>query len=183
MLTSHQGWGALSSRTRPHHAMVRAACFMLLISCIAGTEATAQEFLRITLGEGGVSAQRYSSRAATSVTALDGARVVLKQVNGKDYAIKAGHHGRSWFQVQQVPANASYIAVTPHTAGTKVALEITIAEKAGDHLTSLETTASGTIGEWIELASHRPAAAGSGGKRYSSSGKQRLLAIKVERLP
>jgi len=152
---------------------------VLLAACVLSAGSNAQELLRISIGHGAGAGQLYSSSLPTSVTTLDGARVVLQRASGREYGIEAGHEGWSWFQVQQVPAQSSYIAVTPRLEGQEVSLDITIAEKTGEQFTSIGTSASGALGEWIELVGYRTADTGS--RQYSSSAGRGQLAIKVEK--
>ncbi|NND66427.1 MAG: hypothetical protein HKN19_02460 [Halioglobus sp.] len=155
---------------------------LLLITCAASADATAQELLRVTIGAGEGSSQRYSSRTPMSVTTVDAARVILRQASGTDYRVEAGQRSLTWFQVQQVPADASYIAVTPQVEGDNVTLVISLAEKNGAQFTSLDTTVGGKLGEWIELTGGPSSDARKGGRQYSSSSQPDQLAIRVDKV-
>ncbi|NND68739.1 MAG: hypothetical protein HKN19_14215, partial [Halioglobus sp.] len=99
-----------------------------------------------------------------------------------DYRVEAGQRSLTWFQVQQVPADASYIAVTPQLEGDNVTLVISLAEKTGDQFTSLDTTVGGKLGEWIELTGGRSSDTREGGRQYSSSSQPDQLAIRVDKV-
>lgn len=154
-----------------------------LALCTATLAPLAQEPLRITVGAGTANAKRYDTSATTTVTTVDGASVVLKRSSGRDYSLEAGHHGWSWFQLQQVPEDESYIALTPRLQGQAVSLDITLSVKEGTRTTALETTASGSLGEWIVVLGGNSGDDGTGGRRYSSGGELQQLAVKIEKLP
>lgn len=157
------------------------AAFCLV--CVASAATVAQEPLRITIGaasEG--TAQRFGSRPATSVTTLDGARVILQRATGRDYMLEAGTYGWSWFQVEQVPAQASYISLTPRLEDQRVTLEFIFIERTGDDFISLESSASGPLDTWIVLAGEPPGDGGSGTRTYRSASSSEQLAVKVEKM-
>ena len=159
----------------------RTIALSVLLLCALGPGAHAGEPLWITLGDGPSAGRSYSSRADTRVVTEAGAEVILQRASGKDYTIEAGLGGWSWFQVQQIPAAESYVALTPTVQDDNVSVELKIADRNGAAFSAVETTASGRIGEWIVIVSDAASDAGRGGKTYSSKGRDRSLAILVER--
>lgn len=160
----------------PLHTFILA----LLLSLFLSAAAQAQESLQLTFGQGQAGDRLYSSRAFPSLRAQAGSQVILQRSRGTDYRVEAAPYGRTWFQVQEVPAAETYIAVTAQTQGDQVTLEIRYSDRTADNAVSLATTVSGGLGEWIPLV--QPAAA-TNGKRYNSSTAQKSLAIRVDRAP
>jgi len=153
----------------------------LTLLCALGFSASAGETLWITLGDSPSAARSYGSKPDTRITAAAGSEVVLQRASGRDYAIEAGVGGWSWFQVQQVPARESYVALTPTLEGDNVSVAIKIAERNGDTFNAIETTAGGKLGEWIVLLDDANSSSAPGSKTYSTRDRGKLLAILVEK--
>ncbi|GAB5452982.1 MAG: hypothetical protein Hals2KO_33100 [Halioglobus sp.] len=151
--------------------------------------AAGPEPLLLTFGPGHVGAQRYSSKPQTSVQTVDGARVVLQRERGTEYRLQAGEKTWTWFQIEEVPASESYLAVTPTLDGDTVTLEIDYRDRQGDTSTSFASTLSGEVGSWIMLMTTgqpmQKSAAGStrsytaGSQTYSSADS---LSVRVDRV-
>ena len=159
--------------------LTRALSLILLYAlCFS---ASAGETLWITLGDSPSAGRSYGSKPDTRITAAAGSEVVLQRASGRDYAIEAGVGGWSWFQVQQVPARESYVALTPTLEGDNVSVAIKIAERNGDTFNAIETTVGGKLGEWIVLVDNAAGATTAGSKVYGSKRPGQSLAIRVEK--
>ena len=158
----------------------RALVVMTLLSALC-LNANATETLRITLGDSPSAARSYGSQPDTRLTVDAGSRIVLQRSSGVDYAIEAGGDGWSWFQVQQLPAKESYVALTPTLVDNTVSIELKIADRSGDTFNAIETTVSGRLGEWIVLVDDAAGATSAGSKSYSSKRPGKSLAILVEK--
>tara|TARA_B100001540_G_scaffold315492_1_gene342881 strand:- start:2327 stop:2851 length:525 start_codon:yes stop_codon:yes gene_type:complete len=169
----------------PSTPLSRLAGLLLLLTCCTGAAAQAQapQPLLLTFGAGNSGVISSSTRQDTRMRGVDGAQVVLQRASGSDYKVVAGQRNWTWFQVEEVPATESYIAVTPRLQGDQVTLEVAYTHKDGNDRRALSTTASGPLGSWIVLLDDSPAPGSGGGKRYSSSAGSERLAVKVEKLP
>ena len=156
---------------------------LLLLGLACSSAAWSQQALLLSLKAGQGADRVYSTRGATQLQVVEGARVILQRSRGRDYRLEAAERGWTWFQVQQVPAEETYIAVTPSIDGDRVALDVHYAGKDGDDTVSLTTSVVGELGEWIVLLGQDGAALERGGRRYSTAADGQRLAIKVERLP
>jgi len=156
--------------------------FLVMIVWPGGV-ASAQELLLLTLSQDGHtnSAKSYGTKAPTTLTVLEGNKVILQNSSGKDYRLQASQSGWSWTQVQQVPREMTYIAVTPQLQGTTAQLEVEYSNVDGDNATSYTSTVKGELGEWIPLLQTSGNVQPDRGKRYSTQDGASQLSVRVER--
>jgi hypothetical protein len=142
---------------------------LVLLSLLLCAPAQAAEMLRISFtdrppGHGKI----YSSNSAAPVRelrVLAGNTVKLQSQQGERYQAQAG--GWYWTQVQQVPAQANAVSITPQLQGANVSLEIAIYRQHNDRSSSYSTTVTGALGEWLQLLGPEHAAA-PGTRVYSA---------------
>ncbi len=172
--------------------MIRVLCLVAAVALGAfhtSVLAAGPQPLLLTFGPGQGGTQHYSSKPQTSVQTTDGATVVLQREHGTEYRLQAGEKTWTWFQIEEVPASESYLAVTPTLDGDTVTLEIDYRDRRGDTSTRFSSTLSGEVGSWITLMSTgqpmQDGAAGStrrytaGSQTYSSADP---ISVRVDRV-
>ena len=157
----------------------RTPCVVLALLLSHGSPAWAQDLLLLTFASGLPSDKTYSTQAVTSLTTVDGRRVVLARSAGTDYETRASRGLWSWTQVQQTPRDATHLTVTPTRQGGDVVLDIQYSSRKADEAILYSSTVKGRLGQWIPLL--QPAdTADSGGNHYSTATQRQRLAVKVE---
>lgn len=163
--------------------------FFLLCALVCAP-AQAAEMLRISFtdtppGKGKI----YSSSNASPIPelrVLAGNTVKLQSQQGDRYQAQAG--AWYWTQVQQLPAQANAVSITPQLDGDTVRLEVYIYRQHNDRNSTYSTTVTGVLGQWLQLLA--PEAATTPGTRVYSAGSSggtaqlhpRGLFVKVDSL-
>ena len=163
-----------------YRTLIKAA---LLYTLLHASSLHAQESLQLTFGHGPDTGKLYSTRSFPSLRVQDGKQVILQRSSGTDYRLQASKHSLTWFQVQEVPAAETYIAVTPQVTDDQVTLEIKYSDSAAAEAVYYSSTVSGDLSKWIPLLHFAGAEPEAGGKQYSSSTSSEPLSIRVDRLP
>lgn len=141
-----------------------------------------QELLQLSFAEGRSPASKvYGTVPVTTVSVSAGQQVVLQKSSGRDYRLQASEFGRAWTQVQQVPRNATAIAVTPRLSGTEVLLEVTYSNVEGDEALNYSSSIKGELDSWIPLYQSAAASETEGARHYSTAGQSSQLSVRVER--
>ncbi len=142
---------------RPLMRLIIAALCCVAMLCPGGfasaqIRSAAPGNIRITFAsqvpQAGVISTR--SQAATELLVQSGQLVRLARQSGRDYQLRAG--GFYWTQVQEIPANAESVAVTPtlqDDGSVEVALEV--AHKQGTRMQRYSSTLIAAPGEWLQL--------------------------------
>lgn len=102
-----------------------------------------------------------------SLNAASGERVSFAKRSGRDYRLQASG-GFFWTQVQELPRDASAVAITPtlqDDGSVRVALEVF--QKAADRERSYSSTLIAQPGEWLQLMG-TPASQQRGVKVYGT---------------
>ncbi|MDZ7784028.1 MAG: hypothetical protein U5K56_14190 [Halioglobus sp.] len=157
----------------------RTPCVVLALLLSHGSPAWAQDLL-LTFASGLPSDTTHSTQAVTSLTTVDGRRVVLARSEGTDYESRASRGFWSWTQVQQIPRDATHLAVTPTRQGDDVVLDIQYSSRKGDEAILYSSTVKGRLGQWIPLLQPADTADSAGGNHYSTATQRQRLAVKVE---
>lgn len=125
----------------------------------------------------------YGTSAAPTtptISTRSGERVLLQQQSGRDYQLQGTPLGRAWTQVQQVPRQATSLAVTPLVEGDRVTLDIEYSRKEADDALEYSGRVNGALGEWIPLL--QGGSQGATGVKTWSAGKNASgLSVRVER--
>jgi hypothetical protein len=143
---------------------------LVLLCLLACAPAQAAEMLRISFTDSPPGHGRiYSSGGEAPVRelrVLAGNTVKLQSRQGERYEAQAG--GWYWTQVQQVPAQANAVSITPQLEGENVSLDIVIYRQRNDRNSTYSTTVAGALGEWLQLLG--PEHASAPGARVYSAG-------------
>ena len=126
---------------------------LVLLCCAAQTQAQALLYLTFAAGPppSGKVYGTTTEQTATTLSVVDGQQVVLQRKTGRDYRLQGAAQSWSWTQVQQVAANETYIAVTPHMHDGNVTVDVTYSNTQGDKSTAYSSTVSGELDSWIPL--------------------------------
>ena len=163
--------------------ILRPILFVLL--CLGG-QAQAQSLLRVSFAVGPPPSGKVygaaAEQAATTLSVVDGQRVVLQRTQGTDYRLEGGSQNWAWTQVQQGAANETTIAVTPRVHDGKVNVEVNYSKVQGDASTHYSSTVSGELGRWIALIGGASAANHRSTRVYSAGDSNQQLSLKVEQV-
>lgn len=147
------------------------ACLLAFAAVFGAVNTQAAATLTISFAESRPSTGRvYTSDAADPVRelrVLAGSTVSLQTEQGRAYETSGG--GWGWTEVEQVPAQASAVSITPQLEGDTVTLEVKVYNRDGDSSGSYNTTISGPVGEWLQLLGPEQRQRSSG-KVYSAGG-------------
>ena len=158
-----------------------ASCLVLTVLLLShGSEARAQDLLRLTFTSGPVSGTSYSTQAVTTLTTLDDRRVILARSAGTDYQTQSSRGFWSWTEVQQVPREATYLAITPTRQGDDVVLDIQFESRKGNDAIRYSSTVKGRLGQWIPLLQPSDHVDAAGDRHYSTATDRQRLAVLVE---
>lgn len=158
--------------------------FILTIALCLASSAQSQTLLHLTFAQGppptgkvyGVS----SGQTAITLSVVDSKQVILARQSGKNYQLQAMPGSWGWSQVQQVPANATYLAVTPQIIDEKVTVEVSYSNTEGENSISYTSTVTGDIGEWIPLLVSTSRSNTKNVKVYTAGDANQQLSLKVE---
>lgn len=133
---------------------------VVYLYCFAVPQVLAEELL-LTLAPQPEIENTVSTRSlrSLSLSVSDGSSVSFARSDGRDFSLEA-RGGFFWTQVQQRPANAESMTLTP-TRQTDASFSVLVdrAIKQGDRQQSFRTTIVAKPGEWTQL--YGPAASGS----------------------
>jgi len=157
------------------------ASYLLLTLLLGhGPVAQAQDLLLLTFASGPPPDTTYSTQAVTSLTAVDGRRVVLARSRGTGYQTQPSGVLWPWTQVQEIPRDAMHLAITPTRQGDEVILDIQFNSRKGDEAVLYASTVKGRLGHWIPLVQPANTVNFTGGNHYSTATDRQRLAIRVE---
>jgi len=146
----------------------------------------AADLLQLTVVSGPPPAQAgrtYTTREATTMTVASGQTVALERTRGTDYQLDGAHAGWALTSVQQVPAEATAMEITPTVEGDQVSVSIAYRAHARDRSSAYSTTLRGALGEWLALLETNAGGDAGGVRVYRTGHAGEALSLRVERAP
>lgn len=157
-----------------------------LLLCVGALPLAAGELLRLSVLDGPVpaaNARTISTRQPTFLTVQSGQTVTLQRTRGRDYRLNDSRGGWAVTSIEQVPAEATAVEITPALAGEEVTLAVSYRSHDAGGSVAFSTTVSGSLGEWLALLGGQPAVAADGGRSLRTGRAQESLSIRVDRAP
>ena len=152
------------------------------LMAVAADDRTRAINLTVTLAaeipKKGVIGTRRAEQARLQVQ--DGRTLNLSRASGRDYQLQAGG-AFVWAQVQQVPAQAESVVITPtRVADNQASVDVAVSLKQNSRLVDFQSTLLTKRGEWVQLFGPAPADDRDGTVYSTGSQKEEQLFMKVD---
>lgn len=146
----------------------------------------AGDLLQLTVVEGPPPAsgvRTFATREVTTLRVQSGQQVALQRTRGKDYLLQGTELGWALTSIEQVPAAATAIAMTPTVTGAEVTLEVDYRSYDAGGSTTYVTTVRGALDDWLTLFGTTPQPDAAQDRSYRTGKAREALSVRVERIP